>query len=578
MGTSERIVQVLLEAGIDHVFGIPGGGIIKVYDALHDVQDKITCILARHEQTAACMADMYGRLTGKPGVFMAQGAFAVSSGLFGIMEAYTASSPMVVLTEMHEFMVFSQHSPYACGTGDHGSVDFKAILKNTTKYTTVAATPVEAVQGTQFAIKHAVSGTPGPTAVLLTGYAITGPLSENTIPRLYPMKGYLQATTSQLHEKDVKAAVDILLGGKEPVIIAGNGVHVSRAYDELKTLAELLAAPVATSFLGKSAFPENHPLALGVLGANGQKIAEKRVGQADVLLVVGTKLKPQDTIFEAPELIDPGRQKIVQIDVDPRNAGWTFPADMGLIGDAKAILAQLGGEVERRAPEAGARSLGSVQKKLLEEKAAADYFEDDYTRAETDPILAPRVLKVLREATEPSAIVTADAGNNRQWMLHYFQTREPRTFFGPGGIIGMSWSLPAAFVAKLLNPGRQCIAVCSDGGFMMQAHILSTAHQYNVPVVFVVLNNSMLGMVREGQGDKPFVSSFVETDHAKIAEAMGCLGFRVEKHKDLRPALDAALRSHRPAVVDVVIDKEDRMSRIFSPLGKEARARVRFRM
>lgn len=578
MGTSERIVEVLLEAGIDHVFGIPGGNVIKVYDALHDVQDKITCILARHEQAAACMADMYGRLTGKPGVFMAQGAFAASTGLLGIMEAYTASSPMLVLTELHEFMVFSQHGPFACGTGDHGSIDFKAILKSVTKYTTVATTPVEAIQGTQFAIKHAVSGTPGPAAVLMSGYAITGPIPEDGPPRLHPTKGYLRATTPQLAAEDVKAATDILLAAKDPVIIAGNGVHASRAYDELKNLAELLAAPVATSFTGKSSIPENHPLALGVMGANGQKIAEKRVGQADVLLVVGTKLKPQDTIFEAPELIDPRRQRIVQIDVDARNAGWTFPVEMGLIGDAKAILAQLGDEIEKRAPSGEARNLGSVQKKLLQEKASAEYFEDDHTCAEIDPILAPRVIKVLREATEPSAIVTADAGNNRQWMLHYFQTMAPRTFFGPGGVIGMSWSIPAAFVAKLLNPGRQCVAVCGDGGFMMQMHVLSTAAQYGVPAVFVVLNNSTLGMVREGQGDKPFMSSFAETDFAQIAAAMGCRGFRVERHKDLRPALDAALHSGKPAVVDVVIDPADRMSRIFSPLGKEARARVRFRM
>ncbi|MFC1491567.1 thiamine pyrophosphate-binding protein [Nitrospinota bacterium] len=578
MNTGERIAEILLESGINHVFGLPGGGIIKIYDALYDVQDRISCILARHEQSASCMADMYGRLTGKPGVFMAQGSYVGSSGLFGIMEAFTASSPMVILTEFHEFSSFSQHAPFACGSGEYGSVDFRNILKATTKYTTVATTPQEAIQGTQFAIKHAVSGTPGPCACIMTGNAITDPVNEDLFPKLYPTPGYLRATTPHLSRKDVETTVDFLLKAQNPVIISGNGVHVSRAYDELQRLAELLGAPVATSFTGKSTFAENHPLALGVIGANGQRIAEKKVGEADLLIVIGTKLKPQDTIFEAPEFINPHKQKIIQIDLEPRNAGWTFPVEMGLIGDAKAILGQLSDEISKKTKNGGRTDIGLFQEELLREKETHDYFDDEDVRAKVTPILAPRLVRVLREATDESAIITADGGNNRQWMLHYFQTTMPRTFFGGGGILSMSWSLPAAFVAKLLNPDRQCVAVCGDGGFMMQVHILSTAVQYNVPAVFVVMNNSALGMVKEGQGEKPFVSEFVETDYAKIAESMGCLGLRVEKHSDLRQALDEALRSERPAVVDVVIDKDARMSKIFSPLGLEARKRVAFRM
>ncbi len=579
MRASEKIVEVLIESGMQHVFGLPGGGMMNIFDALFDRQDAVKAIQARDEQTASCMACMYGRLTGKPGVFIAQGPFAGSTGMFGIMEAHLSSSPMLVLTDFSERHVFSLHAPLAAGTGAYGSFDLRNIFRAATKFTAVATTPLEAVQGTQLAIKHAISGRPGPTACIMHSPAILGRIDPEGYPAIYPTAGYLRTTTPQLSAKDVHAVADLLLKAQRPVIIAGNGVKVSGAYEELVQLAELLAAPVATSYLGKGSIAENHPLAVGVMSHGGHAVALETVNQADVLLVVGCRLKPDDTHMEIPEVIDPRKQQIIQIDIDPRHAGWTFPIAMGLVGDARAIILQLMEEITRRGGDQGRAPYQAVAKKLAQAKERSSFFENEALYSEVEPILPERVIRVLREVLDKKAIVVGDGGNNRHWLMHYYQTQMAATYSAPGGIGGVSWSLPAVFVAKLLNPDRPCVAVCSDGGFSMQMHVLLTARQYNVPAVFVVMNNGGFGMIRENLGPRSLCTDFVDTDYAGIANACGCLGLRVEKHSDLRPAMESALKSDKPCVVDVVIEKNAKMfEKLYSPLAKEARKRLRVKM
>jgi acetolactate synthase-1/2/3 large subunit len=579
MKSCEKIVDVLIEAGIRYVFGLPGGGTMNIFDALYDHQNEITAVQARDEQAASCMACMYGRLTGMPGVFIAQGPFAGSTGVFGVMEAYLSSSPMLVLTDFSERHVFSLHAPVAAGTGAYGSFDLRNIFRATTKFTAVATTPIEAVQGTQLAIKHAISGRPGPTACTMHSPAILGPINPEGYPAIYPTAGYLRTTIPQLSPQDVQTTVDLLLEARKPVIIAGNGVKISRAYEELEKFAKILAAPVATSYLGKGAFAENHPLAVGPMSQGGQELALETVHEADVLIVIGCRLKPDDTHMELPEVINPKTQRIIQIDIDPRHAGWTFPIEMGLVGDAKAILRQLTEEISRRAGGKGRVDYQRVQEKLAQAKERSGYFEDPALYAAVEPIRPERVVKALREVTDPTAMIVGDGGNNRYWLMHYYQTRTTGAYFAPGGIGAVSWSLPAVFVAKLLHPERQCVAVCSDGGFAMQMNVLLTAKQYHVPAVFVVMNNSGFGMIRENLGERKICTDFLDTDYAEIARACGCLGFRVEKDSDLRPAMEAALKSGEPAVVDVVIEKEAQMfEKLFSPLAREARKRLRVRM
>ncbi len=554
---AKKIVEVLIEAGIDHVFGLPGGNMMRIWEALRDHQDKIRTVLTRDEQTASCMADMYGRLTGKPGVFVAQGCFACTTGLFGVLEAYLGSSPMVVLTDISDHGGPIHHAPIQCGGGEYGNFDIAGIFRSSTKYTTVAHTPVEAVQGVQFALKHAVSGRPGPGACIMTTGAVTGELDPDPYPRIYHTSYYVNGSKPAADPHEVKRAVRLLLEAERPVVIAGNGVHAAKSYAELQELAELLAMPVATTWQGKSAFPESHPLAIGFMGTFGERVGNQEVNKADVLVVVGSTMSPLDTCSENPELIDPARQKIIQVEIDPRNAGWIFPIEVGLIGDAKIVLTQLlealGGEKIDQPPY-----MEQPRIRKLQQEKELDFVNSPACHDDRQPILRERVVYELSETLPPEAIIAADAGNNLAALTRFFKTKNPGSYFCPLGIAGMSWSLPAALTAKLLYPDRPCVAVCSDG-FAMQNHVLATALQYHAAVIFVIQDDYRLGMVHEIQGDRAFATDYLPTDWAAVAEAHGCRGIRVERARDLQPALNRALKNDVPTVIEVMIDRDAKL-------------------
>lgn len=504
---AERIVDCLVEAGIGHFFGLPGGATMEIYKALYGREDEIKAIVPRDEQTASCMADMYGKLTGKPGVFAAQGGFAGSTGMFGDIEAFLASSPMVVLTELSDADGFAVHGPIQSGAGHYGSFDLANMFRSTTKYTSVAHYPREAVLGVQLALKHATAGRPGPTACLFRSNVLREPVGDDGLPEIHDTNRLLNPAKTRPPEGALDAAAEILLAAKAPVIIAGNGVRIAGAFDEVSAMAELLGAPVVTSTLGKSAIAETHELAAGPIGYTGLPLANDTLGMADTVLVVGCRLKPQETCFEHPRLIDPNRQRIVQIDVEPRNASWTIPAEVALIGDADLTLGLLRECLEGRVDGAAARRKG-----FAEMKAARNYFAHPMQASENVPIAPQRLVAEVQRAVPDDAIVCSDAGNNRHWMNHFFQTRRANSYYGTGGLGGVSWSLPATLTAKILDPGRPAIGVCSDGGFAMQMHVLLTAVQYGVAPVYVVMNNSRLDMTAEGMGNRAIGNEFPDTD------------------------------------------------------------------
>ncbi|MEE9515834.1 MAG: thiamine pyrophosphate-binding protein, partial [Candidatus Adiutricales bacterium] len=366
----ENICDVLIESGIDHVFGIPGGGTIPIWNSLYDRQDKIRAVLTRHEQTASCMADLYGRVTGKPAVLMGQGAFIASSGGFGILEAYLSGSPMLVLTDTSDGGTFSQYSSYQSGSGEYGSFDIRDILRGMSKYTCSAATPEETVTGVQLAIKHSMTGRPGPACVVMRPGAISGEINPDRIPRIHPTQGYLKGNKSLVPAEDIEKAAGLLSQAERPVIVAGQGVHSSKSHAELQELSELITAPVATSYKGKSAMAEVHPLARGMMGAFGQKAANSEISQADLILVAGCHMSPSDTKNMSSDLIDPTRQKIIQIDIEPLNAGWTWPVDMALVGDLKNVLGQLIAALKGKVSPSDERV-----KSLEQKKVETDFFE-----------------------------------------------------------------------------------------------------------------------------------------------------------------------------------------------------------
>jgi len=559
---NEQICDVLIEAGIEHVFGMPGGGVSPIWTSLTGRQDKIRTILVRHEQAASCMADMYGRLTGKPAVLIGQGPFIGSIGTFGILESFLSYSPMLVLTDTSDANIFSQHGNYQSGTGEHGSYNLPGILRAVSKYVSYAVTPEEAVQGVQLAIKHATSGQPGPACVVMRNAAASGEINPERGQKIYPTEKYLRTSLAIPSKLDIEKTLELLTKAKYPVLIAGNGVHVSRAYTELRQLAELLGMPVATTYKGKSTFPEIHPLAIGMMGSYGQKLANNVIADADVLLVVGSGLSPDNTMNESTKLIDPSRQTIIQLDIDPRNAGWTYPVEIALIGDLKPVLQGLL-EVIKERDGKGFLPTEKRTEALSKRKQVEDFFEAPELYSNTFPILPQRLVNELHEVVTPSTILTLDAGNNRLWMSHFFQSKGVGTVFGPGGIGGMGWGVAAALAAKLVYPERPVVSVAGDGGFAMMLNVLPTAVQYRLPVTFVVMNNSGLGMVRDLHPEiRPDSLTFTATDYAKVASGFGCRGVRVEKPEELAPALKEAVNAKEPMVVDVVISDEESILKI----------------
>jgi len=554
----EAIVRVLEQAGIDTVFGMPGGRTLAIYDALHDHRDTIRTVLVRQESLAGVMAEVYGRVTRRPGVAMGQGAFMLSNAALGTLEALLAGSPMLILSDLSDGLLYSHHAPYQSGSGEHGNWDAKQAFQGFTKETMVPLEGVQAVQATQLALKHALTGQPGPVALLYATKALRSTVGPDSAPILYPTHHYLPPPTLGPDPHAVEAAAQAIRKAERPVIIAGNGVRVGQAYAELLQLAELLQAPVATTASGKSVFPEDHPLALGMFGTFGLDSANAVIADADVVIAVGTKLGPSDTVNETPDLLDPVRQTFVQLDIEPLNAAWTFPVDHVVVGDAASSLAQLASCL------GPARNGSNGAARVDEARRRLGGFETEDSHSGAIPMRPQRIIAELQRALPEEGMVTADAGENRIFLAHHFQARTPGSFLQPAAIGGMGYALPAALALKLLRPDRPVVAVCGDGGFAMSMNGLMTAREQNLPIIVLVLNNSSLGWVAHGQGERLIASEFDDFDHAAIARAMGCDGIRVQTPEELASALRAAMGSNRPTLIDAVSSRDQPFQKITS--------------
>jgi acetolactate synthase-1/2/3 large subunit len=550
---------------------MPGGDTGRIFDALHD-SNQIQTILVRHEQVGSIMAEMYGRLTGTPGVVMGQGIFLACNALFGTLEAVKGASPMILLGDFTDMAPFQHHAPYQAGTGEHGNHDLRNLLASATKYTAAVYEPKQAMQTMQLAIKHATTGTPGPVAVVFASRSLAGTVKTRRPPRVHATDRVLAHGAVHAAADDVRRVADALLASASPVILAGNGVHASRAWAELAALADLLAIPVGTTATGKSAMADVHPLALGVFGNWGQTVANEVVSNADTVLVVGSRLAPTDTCFENPELLDADRQKFLQIDVEPLNVGRHYPVAEAVVADARDALAALVAELTPRVTPALRDAARRRREHLAELKTLHRFFAEPEQRSDDVPLRPERVISELGRRLDERAIVTMDAGANRLYMTHYFQCRGAGTVYQPSSIGGMGYALPAAMGAKLTHPDRDCVAVCGDGGFAMTMNALFTAAQYRIPVVTVVLNNSVLGWVKDGQrrrGNRFIASELGRNDYAKIAQAMGCIGVRVESIKDLVGELDRVKNAKDPILLDVVTTEHAPFWQVQSPLAKE---------
>jgi acetolactate synthase I/II/III large subunit len=558
--TGAEAVTRVLARETRFVFGLPGGHMMRVFDQLRDVSDSVRTVLVREESLGSVMAEAYGRLAGEPCVVMGQGAWLLGNAGIGIMEALLGSSPVVILGDTSEGGALSHHGPYQSGSGDYGTYDLRAAMAAITKRTFYALYPAQAAQLTQLAFKHATTGTPGPVAVLFHSNALTGMVAADGVPRVRFDRSYANQARLVPAPDDITAAHSALAAARRPVVIAGNGIRLSGASEALLQLVEQTELPVVTTAGGKGVFPENHPLAGGVIGTFGQDSANDLVAEADVILAVGTRLGATDTANENPALIDADRQTLIQADVEPLNVGWTNPAAIHILGDAREVLTGIAkAALDMRA--GGHTRVQTVRRR-------AGYF--DQIQPSERGVRGRRVAQILARELPDRSIVTCDAGENRIFMLHDYQTRSASSFLQPNGGGGMGYAIPAAIAAHFAYPDRMAVAVCGDGGFAMTLHGLITAVEQEVPIKVIVMNNNALGWVLNATDGEPFASTFPELDLAGIATAIGCTA-RVVHDEDSLAAAVRDMVSH-PGVCVVVVDTnlEDRYSDVRSSLARSA--------
>jgi acetolactate synthase-1/2/3 large subunit len=545
--TSDRIVSTLIEMGVDRVFTLPGLGITWTLDAFHAQRDKLKIVLTRSEQTASVMAQVTGRLTGRPGVFMGQGPFVATTGAFGILEAHFAGSPMVVLTETSDYDGFGQYGVYQTMTGDYGGADIQGMLRSITKYSTYATEPQDAVYGLQMAYKHASLPRQGPAAVIMKSGIVRREMPDSPRAKLFPSQGYLEFTATKPDEAAVARLAQMLAKAERPTIVAGNGA--TAASEALARLAARDGIAVTTSYNGKGIIDETLPVCAGMLGTWGCPTANRVLAAADLVLVLGASLAPDYTRFRDAKMIRPGEQTIVQVDIDPRNAGWVVPVDLAISGDVGDVLALL--EKTRPAPEkvveqrvAGVKAIKRVTgyDKLPRHKAAPGsvHFTD--------------IVAALQGFLGADDMLTLDAGANRIWTTNALRMRHPNRLLVPGGIGGMGWGAPAAAAARLVHPERRVTCLTGDGGFAMTAHVLATCVQEDIPIVVMVANNAGLGMVRDNLGNSRIAVDYTDIDFARIAEGFGASGMRVSHPDEIGDALAEAHKRGGPVVIDIRVD------------------------
>ncbi|MSP66774.1 MAG: thiamine pyrophosphate-binding protein [Alphaproteobacteria bacterium] len=548
MRTNEGVLQALIEGGATRAFTLPGLGITWSLRAFHARRQEFDVVLTRSEQCASVMAQVTGKLTGRPGVFMGQGAFATTTGGFGILEAYYSGSPMVILTDTSCYDGFAQMGVYQTMTGDYGAGDAMAVLKTMTKFTTYATQPVEAVYGIQLALKHAALPRQGPAAVIMKTDIILKDLPEAPRARLYGTPGYLKFTPARPDPLAIGRLGEMIRAAKHPVIVAGNGVYMSGSGPKLQALAERLGIAVATSYHGKGVVDETCPIAVGMMGNWGARCANRMVGTADFVLMLGVSMGPEYTKFRSRSLIRPDEQTLAQIDVDPRNAGWVYPVQLAItgdVGDALDMLAALDLPAEGR----------ETRLALIERiKAETDYGHIPEIPTISGTLHNADIVRTLQDFLGPDDLLTLDAGTNRIWATVALRLRHPNQLVAPGGLGGMGWSPPAATAAKLVHPAKRVTSVSGDGGFAMTMNAIPTAVDRGLDVVYVVANNKGLGMVRDNLGNQRIAVDYGEIDFAKVGEGMGAKGFTVTHRSELRDALEAAHKAGGPAVVDVKID------------------------
>lgn len=530
---AEIVIECLKEQGVDTVFGYPGGAILNIYDELYKHSSEIHHVLTSHEQGAAHAADGYARATGKVGVCMATSGPGATNLVTGIATAYMDSVPLVAIT--------ANVGKALLGKDSFQEVDIAGIAMPITKYSLIVKDVTKLADCLRRAFDIARSGRPGPVLVDITK-DVTGAKCDYT-----PKKIETAVSEKAAADEVIKKAADMIKASKKPVIFTGGGTIISGASEEVRKLAHLIDAPVCDSLMGKGGFPGTDPLYTGMLGMHGTKASNLAVTDCDLLIGLGVRFSDRVTSNTATFAVN---AKKLQFDVDAAEINKNVIVDQAVIGDLKTSLQKLLPMLEEMKHTTW---INEVEK--IKEEHPLKYEM-------TSRLTAPGVIDALYRKTKGEAIITTDVGQHQMWAAQYYRYTEPRTFLSSGGLGTMGYGLGAAIGAKTGRPDKVVINIGGDGCFRMNMNEMITAARCNIKIIEVVINNSVLGMVRQWQnlfyGKRFSATTFTDgLDYAKIAEAMGCKGIRVDSVEKLDAAIDEALKADGPVLLDCRIDSDD---------------------
>lgn len=531
---AEIVVECLKEQGVDTVFGYPGGCILNVYDALYKHSDEINHILTSHEQGAAHAADGYARATGKVGVCMATSGPGATNLVTGIATAYMDSVPMVAITANVTLPLLGKDS--------FQEVDIAGVTMPITKHGYIVKDVKDLANTMRKAFHIARSGRPGPVLVDITK-DVTAALCEYT-----PAEPKAVEKVNKYTQEEIANVIELIQAAKKPFVYLGGGAVISEASKEVAEFVELVDAPVCDTLMGKGAFNGKSERYTGMIGMHGTKASNLGVSDCDLLIALGARFS--DRVTGNPKKFAEGA-KIVQIDIDAAEINKNVRVDASLIGDLKQVLTDLNAKLEKQ-------NHAEWMQKVQELKVTYPMKYED------NGLTCPYVMEEIDRVTEGKAIITTDVGQHQMWAAQYYKYTEPRTFLSSGGLGTMGYGLGACIGAQVGQPDKICINIAGDGCFRMNMNELATASRYNIPIIQVVINNHVLGMVRQWQTlfyGKRYSQTILDdqVDFCKVAEGLGCAAIRVTTKEEVGPAVEKAIAMNRPVLIECMIHEDDKV-------------------
>lgn len=540
---SQIVIECLKEQGVDTVFGYPGGAILNIYDELYKHSDEIRHILTSHEQGAAHAADGYARATGKVGVCLATSGPGSTNLVTGIATAYMDSVPMVAIT--------ANVAVDYLGRDSFQEVDIAGVTMPITKHNFIVKDITKLADTLRRAFRIAKTGRPGPVLVDITK-DVTAPTNKTEFKKVELPP--IERSTDNITEEDLIKAVKLIKKSKKPYVFVGGGAVISDAYDEVKEFVDKVDAPVADTLMGKGAFDGNDPRYTGMVGMHGTKTSNLGITQCDLLIAIGVRFSDRVT-GNAKKFAR--NAKILHIDIDPAEINKNVVAHHSIIGDIKEVLNRLNKMLDVQEHKEWLAHIAQMK-----EKFPLKYRKDILT--------GPYIIEKLFEVTEGKAIISTEVGQHQMWAAQYYNYTAPRTFITSGGLGTMGYGLGASIGAKVGMPDATVVNIAGDGCFRMNMNEIATATRYNIPIIQVVLNNRVLGMVRQWQslfyGKRYSHTSLNDkVDFVKLAEAMGAKAYRITRPEEVEEILKEAISLNEPVLIECMIDCDEKVWPMVAP-------------